>query len=90
MCFRGRILKQAPFPINQIQLGWISGNSDTYHVHDFKRYAAHRFIACVIGQVDALPLEIRAGLFAFESEGRATALDHERIDNPVNPGSLHM
>lgn len=68
----------------------ISGNPDTHHVHDFERYATHRFIACVVGQVDALTVEIPAGLFAFESEGCATTLDHERIDNPVTPGPLHM
>ena len=68
----------------------ISGNPDTHHVHDFERYATHRFIACVVGQVDALTVEIPVGLLAFESEGRATALDHERFDYPVTLGSLHM
>ena len=72
----------SPFPV--------SGNPDTYHVHDLERHSAHCFTAGIIGQVNALTHDIFIGLLALESEGGRATLDHERVDNPVTLGSLHM
>ena len=94
MCFRGRffIVSALHACPDQTDPGRavISGNPDAHHMHDFKRHTAHGFTARIIGQVNALTLDIPVGLLALEPEGRATTLNHERIDNPVTLGPLHM
>ena len=67
-----------------------SGDPDAYHIHDLELHTPHCFNANIVGQVNALALEISVGLLAPESEGSRAALDHERVNDPVTPGSLHM
>ena len=80
----GRINSALQFPVRA------SGDPDAHHIHDFKLHPSHGFTARIVGQVNALPLDIPVGLLAFESERCRASLDHERVNYPVTLGSLHM
>ena len=80
----GRINSALQLPVTT------SGDPDAHHVHDLKLHTTDCFTAGIIGHVNALTLDIPIGLLAFESEGCRATLGHERVNNPVTLGSLHM